>query len=214
MRTKCIQKNTTFCPPLTLLKSPSVTNSNFFCKFTFIFKVSARDPIFYRWHKFIEDLVQSFRGEHKEKYAARHFEVANKVEAREISTILQHEENTLTNHLVTYMEDKTLDIREDVQVRYNRINHVKFQWKIDILNPENSSKKVMVRVFLAALRTPGDTKYVISTYGKVSVDSVVEGTRTTHIKIVLKGISIVAFFADLEKILPKFSKYFQIGSCF
>ena len=140
--------------------------------------------------------------------------MANKVEAREISTILQHEENTLTNHLVTYMEDKTLNIREDLQVRYNRINHVKFQWKIDILNPENSSKKVMVRVFLAALRTPGDTKYVISTYGKVSVDSVVEGTRTTHIKIVLKGISIVAFFADLEKILPKFSKYFQIGSCF
>ena len=73
-----------------------------------------------------------------------------------ISSILRHENNQLSNILVTFMEVKDLELRENVRIRFNRLNHVKFQWRVEIGNRERSRKKVIVRIFMVILKTPGD----------------------------------------------------------
>ena len=73
-----------------------------------------------------------------------------------ISSILRHENNQLSNILVTFMEVKDLELRENVRIRFNRLNHAKFQWRVEIGNRERSRKKVIVRIFMVILKTPGD----------------------------------------------------------
>ena len=73
-----------------------------------------------------------------------------------ISSILRHENNQLSNILVTFMEVKDLELRENVRIRFNRLNHVKFQWRVEIGNRERSRKRVIVRIFMVILKTPGD----------------------------------------------------------
>ena len=73
-----------------------------------------------------------------------------------ISSILRHENNILSNLLVTFMEVKDLELRENVRIRFNRLNHAKFQWRVEIGNRERSRKRVIVRIFMVILKTPGD----------------------------------------------------------
>ena len=73
-----------------------------------------------------------------------------------ISSTLRHENNQLSNILVTFMEVKDLELRENVRIRFNRLNHAKFQWRVEIGNRERSRKKVIVRIFMVILKTPGD----------------------------------------------------------
>ena len=73
-----------------------------------------------------------------------------------VSSVLQHENHELHNLLVTFMEVKELALRENVMIRYNRLNHASFQWRLDLGNPERSRRRVIVRIFIAALNTAGD----------------------------------------------------------
>ena len=73
-----------------------------------------------------------------------------------ISSTLRHENNQLSNILVTFMEVKDLELRENVRIRFNRLNHAKFQWRVEIGNRERSRKRVIVRIFMVILKTPGD----------------------------------------------------------
>ena len=73
-----------------------------------------------------------------------------------ISSTLRHENNQLSNLLVTFMEVKDLELRENVRIRFNRLNHAKFQWRVEIGNRERSRKRVIVRIFMVILKPPGD----------------------------------------------------------
>lgn len=121
-------------------------------------EVSGRDPIFWKWHQNIEDLVQGFTDQHQTPYNKEDFDVRGNIEVGGISTILTHKEVTLTNQLVTYMEVKSAKIREEVIVKYNRLNHLPFKSKIKIINQKKSKTKIMVRIFLAALKNEDDPK--------------------------------------------------------
>ena len=121
-------------------------------------EASARDPIFYQWHQAIEDLVQGFTDQHKEPYSKEDFDVRGGIEVKEVSTILTHQDVTLTNQLVTHMEVKTLNVRENIKINYNRLNHLPFKSKIKMSNPQKLNTKIMVRVFLAALKVADDPK--------------------------------------------------------
>ena len=127
-----------------------------------------------RWHAQIERVVQSWRDQHLSRYVFSNFlygtniynflnryrredfNVGGGLEVLGVSSVLQHENHELHNLLVTFMEVKELALRENVMIRYNRLNHASFQWRIDLGNPERSRRRVIVRIFIAALNTPGD----------------------------------------------------------
>ena len=127
-----------------------------------------------RWHAQIERVVQSWRDQHLSRYVFSNFlygtniynflnryrredfNVGGGLEVLSVSSVLQHENHELHNLLVTFMEVKELALRENVRIRYNRLNHASFQWRIDLGNPERSRRRVIVRIFIAALNTPGD----------------------------------------------------------
>ena len=127
-----------------------------------------------RWHAQIENVVQSWRDQHLSRYVFSNFlygtniynflnryrredfNVGGGLEVLGVSSVLQHENHELHNLLVTFMEVKELALRENVMIRYNRLNHASFQWRIDLGNPERSRRRVIVRIFIAALNTPGD----------------------------------------------------------
>ena len=73
-----------------------------------------------------------------------------------ISSVLRHENHELNNLLVTFMEVKDLALRDNVRIRFNRLNHVRFQWRVQIGNRERSRRRVIVRIFMVFLKTPGD----------------------------------------------------------
>ena len=127
-----------------------------------------------RWHAQIERVVQSWRDQHLSRYVFSNFlygtniynflnryrredfNVGGGLEVLGVSSVLQHENHELHNLLVTFMEVKELALRENVMIRYNRLNHASFQWRLDLGNPERSRRRVIVRIFIAALNTPGD----------------------------------------------------------
>ena len=73
-----------------------------------------------------------------------------------ISSVLRHESHELNNLLVTFMEVKDLALRDNVRIRFNRLNHARFQWRLQIGNRQRSRRRVIVRIFLVFLKTPGD----------------------------------------------------------
>jgi len=117
---------------------------------------SARDPIFYRWHSQVDNVVQSWRDQHLSRYRREDVDVGEGLEVVSISSVLRHESHELNNLLVTFMEVKDLALRDNVRIRFNRLNHARFQWKVEIRNRQRSRRRVIVRIFMAFLKTPGD----------------------------------------------------------
>ena len=108
-----------------------------------------------------------------------------------ISSRLRHENHELNNLLVTFMEVKELVLRENVRIRFNRLNHAQFQWRVVIGNSQRSRRRVIVRIFMAFLNTPGDhtsftnrepilmDKFVHNLSGEETEELVRESTENT-----------------------------------
>ena len=111
--------------------------------------MSARDPIFYRWHGHLEDLNQQFRDTKLPKYNISDFQLTQGVRVVNAKTVLENPVlGSLDNILLTNMEDKTLDYGHNTQIHYRRVNHHRFKYVIELENPERTNKKVIVRLFL------------------------------------------------------------------
>ena len=108
-----------------------------------------------------------------------------------VSSVLRHENHELNNLLVTFMEVKDLALRDNVRIRFNRLNHARFQWRVEIGNRQRSRRRVIVRIFMAFLKTPGDPtsftnrepvlmdKFVHNLSGEESEELVRESTENT-----------------------------------
>ena len=83
-------------------------------------------------------------------------DVGEGLEVVSISSVLRHESHELNNLLVTFMEVKDLALRDNVRIRFNRLNHARFHWRVEIGNRQRSRRRVIVRIFMAFLKTPGD----------------------------------------------------------
>ena len=124
---------------------------------------SARDPIFYRWHKHVEELLQDFRDKKLPAYEQTDFPLSDGVEVKDIHTILKKRttgsKKTLKNILSTFKEESNVahhkrddaGMTGDASVLYTRLNHLPFEYKIVLKNPQRSTKKVIVRIWLAYL---------------------------------------------------------------
>ena len=91
------------------------------------------------------------------RYRREDLDISGGLKVLSVSSVLQHENHELNNLLVTFMEVKELALRENVRIRFNRLNHARFQWKMELGNPERSRKRVIVRIFIVLLKTPGDS---------------------------------------------------------
>ena len=77
------------------------------------------------------------------------FELSGGLKVLEVKTILDKKElktqNNIENILVTFAEKAIVG---DKHHKYDRINHHNYKYQIKLANPQKSSKKVIVRIYL------------------------------------------------------------------
>jgi len=118
-------------------------------------EVAARDPVFYRWHRHLEQIMQRFRDEKLPSYSLDDFALADGITVRSIKTIvLKHSINSkknLMNTLLTHEEVAHIKHSESSEIIYKRINHIPFEYKLVLRNPLSVKKKVIVRIWLGVV---------------------------------------------------------------
>ena len=97
--------------------------------------VSARDPIFYRWHGHMENLMQQFRDRKMPEYSLQDFGLDDGVRVTSVDTVIdKHAAMTnenLKNILITYTEEAWLNYAFDAQIHYYRTNHLGKHSEVD-----------------------------------------------------------------------------------
>ena len=113
-------------------------------------ETSARDPIFYSWHLHIEELFEQYKDTVKGPYTKSDFTLSEGLKVLDVKTIMEKSqietENDVQNTLVTYEEKEPIGTQE---LKYNKIGHRDYKYQIRIQNPQRSTKKVIVRIWLA-----------------------------------------------------------------
>ena len=113
-------------------------------------ETSARDPIFYSWHLHIEELFEQYKDTVKGPYKKSDFTLSDGLKVLDVKTIMEKSqietENDVQNTLVTYEEKEPIGTQE---LKYNKIGHRDYKYQIRIQNPQRSTKKVIVRIWLA-----------------------------------------------------------------
>jgi len=113
---------------------------------------SARDPIFWRWHTYLEDIMNEFRNK-KNRYRQSDFDLHRDVEVTSVNTIL---DNRIKDVLITHWENKRIDHHAGFPITYKRLTHEDFKYKIQLKNPRRETRKVYVRLWLGLLGTEND----------------------------------------------------------
>ncbi|XP_055551442.1 phenoloxidase 2 [Wyeomyia smithii] len=111
-----------------------------------------RDPVFYRWHAFIDDMFQ----EHKIKLAPY---TARQLTFEEISVtkIAVQSEGAPANTLHTFWQQSDVDLsrgmdfvpRGNVFARFTHLQHAPFIYTIEIENNSEAQRMGFVRIFMA-----------------------------------------------------------------
>ena len=132
--------------------------------------VSARDPIFYRWHGHLEQLLQNFRDRHLPKYTLADFQLSDRLaigDVRVKSTLdfsfikpddmymVPHGSPDLQDRVrrglvdILYSHTKTMNVTYDETTSINEVHmyHHPFVTKISISNPDKVEKKVILRIW-------------------------------------------------------------------
>ena len=117
-------------------------------------EVSARDPIFFRWHGHLEVMLQNYRDTKLPSYTLTDFQLTDDIKVSSIKTIIDEKSLKTENNLITHMEEVTIDHGHQTSISYRRLNHVPFKYQINIDNPNQSNKKVLVRIWLGVISDP------------------------------------------------------------
>nr|SMH67862.1 PPO1 [Scolopendra dehaani] len=112
-----------------------------------------RDPIFYRWHKFIDNVFV----EHKMKlkpYTEEELTFKDIV----VNGIQVQGKMSQRPHIIgTFWQERTISLQRGitfnsaipVSVRYRHLQHESFTWNIEVENKSNADKPGTVRIFMA-----------------------------------------------------------------
>ncbi|XP_069980278.1 hemocyanin F chain isoform X1 [Penaeus vannamei] len=118
-------------------------------------EISARDSVFYRWHKFVDDVFFRYKMT-QPPYTPDQLSVD--VEVMEVAV---QEDNGTLNDLHTFFTENTivashgmdfhLDPESDITVLYTSdfLNHTDFTYNITVNNTKSGTMKPKVRIFLA-----------------------------------------------------------------
>nr|CCC55878.1 myriapod hemocyanin subunit typ 1a [Hanseniella audax] len=116
---------------------------------------SARDPLFYSWHKFINSLFI----EHKDmlpEYTHDDLEFKDVV----VNTVaVKGKEETQENILTTFYKYRsfalptgfTFNHEKHVEIEHRHLDHEEFEYKLDITNNAATDKHAIIRLYLAPL---------------------------------------------------------------
>ncbi|XP_054706209.1 hemocyanin G chain-like [Uloborus diversus] len=108
-----------------------------------------RDPIFYRWHRFVDNLFQEYKLTLK-TYTKEDLTFAG---VKVVSAEIQAKQN---NVVTTFMKDDLLDLShginfgtgKKVSVKYHHLDHEPFSININVDNTTGAPKHATIRVFL------------------------------------------------------------------
>ena len=118
-------------------------------------EVAARDPVFYRWHGHLEQIMQTFRDQWLPSYAMDDFALADGISVKSIQTLISKDSISskinLKNTLITHEEVAHIKHSENSEIIYKRINHIPFEYIIKLSNPLSIKKKVIVRIWLGVV---------------------------------------------------------------
>jgi len=118
----------------------------------FLAQVSARDPVFYRWHTEVERLAQEHM-DTKPQYTSQELEPPQGIKMLAVEI---HDKCGKTDELATFKETYQLNNNDFI-----RINHEQFSTVIRFTNTAGSTDKVIVRIFLALEEFVDTPKWVI-----------------------------------------------------
>lgn len=112
-----------------------------------------RDPVFYRWHAFIDKMFQV----HKEKLRPYNAKEIGYESVNVTSVEVQTDGEEKTNVFKTFWQQSDVDLsrgmdflpRGNIYARFNHIQHVPFIYTIKVNNDKNSQIRGTVRIFLA-----------------------------------------------------------------
>nr|CCA94928.1 hemocyanin subunit g [Mastigoproctus giganteus] len=110
---------------------------------------SLRDPIFYRWHRFVDNIFKDYKSTlhpyEKEEYSFDGIEVLE-------VTVKAKTDNVLTTFLKEDILELThginLGTTHSVKVTYDHLDHEPFHYSIDVQNKTGATKEATVRIFL------------------------------------------------------------------
>ena len=135
-------------------------------------EVSARDPIFYRWHTHQENLMQEFRDKQLPRsgyssltflkllcirYTREDFQLSDDIEVMSVNTMMEDGRKT-QNILITHFEEAKIEHDAETPITYNRLNHINYKYQIHIRNPKRLTKKVFIRLWLGILSDENDIR--------------------------------------------------------
>nr|CAC44753.1 hemocyanin subunit 5 [Cupiennius salei] len=110
---------------------------------------SLRDPIFYRWHRFVDNIFQQYK-------ATLHPYTQEDLSFPGIKVLSAQVNARQANVVTTYMKDDLLDLSHGinfgtghkVHVEYHHLDHEPFSLIINIENDSGTAKHATIRVFL------------------------------------------------------------------
>ncbi|XP_054723107.1 hemocyanin B chain-like [Uloborus diversus] len=110
---------------------------------------SLRDPIFYRWHRFIDDIFQTYKKK-LPSYTQDDLHFTG-VTIKSLDVKAKH-----LNVIETFFQEDFLDVSHAfyfprsgaVKVRYEHLNHEPFSYKMVVLNSGTKTRHAKVRIFL------------------------------------------------------------------
>jgi hypothetical protein len=118
---------------------------------------AARDPIFYRWHKYVDFFFETYRSMLK-PYTINDWYALKGIEIRSFETIIQDKDaaglpalSHLTNHLFSYMGEETITIYDPAPkvITNSRVKKtIPFSFKLKVKNNGRKNARVVFRIFL------------------------------------------------------------------
>lgn len=112
---------------------------------------SMRDPVFYRWHAFVDDMFQ----QHKERLTP-YTDQQLSFQGVSVSGAQIQPDNGPANTFQTYWQQSDVDLsrgmdfvpRGNVFARFTHLQHTNFQYQININNQTGAQATGMARIFL------------------------------------------------------------------
>lgn len=114
-----------------------------------------RDPIFYRWHSFIDSVFVRFKNTLPEYDVARELGY-NGVTVNSISVQITKGRNPAPNVLLTYWQRSDVDLAAgldfgpegNVYAQFTHLQHAPFQYNISVINGTGAARRGTCRIFM------------------------------------------------------------------
>lgn len=115
-----------------------------------------RDPIFYRWHSFIDALFRRLKDLQTPYQPDTHFAFGG-VTVQSISVKIANKPNAPQNALLTYWQRSDVDLaagldfgpQGNVFAQFTHLQHAPFNYHIDVDNASGATRRGTCRIFLA-----------------------------------------------------------------